>query len=108
MELQIIEVKDLEVGDEIIISCQSYFKYLKILRKPTLSGKTHWSRGVPLYKAVKCSTRREEKDITWRTHLGQTITRTERTWGFGPENHNYTQYIDLEYRQMILIKKNTQ
>ena len=29
--LQEIEIKDLEAGDEILISCQSYFKYLRLL-----------------------------------------------------------------------------
>jgi hypothetical protein len=105
--MELIEVKDLEVGDEIIISCQSYFKYLRVLRKPSLSNKTHWSTGRPLYKTVKCSTRREEKDVTY-TRFGNSYTRTEKTWGFGPENHNYNQYIDLEYRQIILVNKNEQ
>ena len=103
--METIEVKDLEVGDEILISCQSYFKYLRILRKPALSAKTHWSTGAPLYKSVKCSTRREEKTHTY-THNGNTYTRTEKTWGFGPEDHNYTHYVDLGYRQIILVKKN--
>ncbi len=30
--MELVEIKDLEVGDEILISCQSYFKYLRILR----------------------------------------------------------------------------
>ena len=102
--METIEVKDLEVGDEILISCQSYFKYLRVLRKPALSTKTHWNTGAPLYKSVKCSTRREEKTITYH-HRGNPFTRTEKVWAFGPEDHNYNQYVDLEYRQIILVKK---
>ena len=105
--MELVEIKDLEVGDEILISCQSYFKYLRILRKPALGTKTHWSNGNPLYKSVKCSTRREEKQITYH-HRGGTSTRTEKVWAFGPEDHNYEHYVNLGYRQIILVKKNEQ
>ena len=74
--MKLVEVKDLEVGDEIIISCQSYFKYLRVLRKPSLSGKTHWHTGAPLYKAVKCSTYRSEKDVS-------TIEQKNRAMEYG-------------------------
>ena len=30
MENRLIEIQDLQVGDEIMISCQSFFKYLKV------------------------------------------------------------------------------
>jgi hypothetical protein len=106
--MKLIEIEDLEVGDEIIISCQSYFKYLRILRKPAIGTKTHWVSGKPLYKSVKCSTRREEKNVTYTRYNGQSYTRTEKTWGFGPDNHNYEHYVDLSYRQIILVKKNEQ
>jgi hypothetical protein len=105
--METIEVKDLEVGDEILISCQSYFKYLRVLRKPIPSGKKHWNTGDPLYKSVKCSTRREEKTFTYR-HNGNPYTRTEKVWAFGPEDHNYEHYVDLGYRQILLVKKNEQ
>jgi hypothetical protein len=104
--MKIVEIKDLEAGDEIIISCQSFFKYLKILRKPAFSTKTHWNTGNVLYKSVKCSTYRSEKQVSWTGYHGNTITRTKKTWEFGPENHNYNHYVDLEYRQIILVKKN--
>ena len=37
--MEIVKIEDLEVGDEIVISCQSYFKYLRILRKPGFGTK---------------------------------------------------------------------
>ena len=104
--MELIEVKDLEVGDEILISCQSYFKYLRVLRKPTLSAKKHWSTGAPLYKSVKCSTRRSERTYIYTGWNGQQRTRTEKTWEFGSEDHNYTHYVNLGYRQIILVKRN--
>jgi len=102
--MEIVEVKDLEVGDEILISCQSYFKYLRILRKPVVGAKKHWKTDAPLYKSVKCSTRRVERPYTY-TIRGNSYTRTEKVWEFGPEDHNYTHYVNLGYRQIILVKK---
>ena len=59
MENRLIEIQDLQVGDEIMISCQSYFKYLRVLTPPTLSKtKTHWSTKKPMYANFRCTTRR--------------------------------------------------
>jgi len=106
--MKLVEIEDLEVGDEIIISCQSYFKYLRILRKPALGTKTHWNTGKPLYKSVKCSTRRTEKDVIYTGWSGNQVVRKEKVWEFGPEDHNYTHYVNLLYRQIILVKRNEQ
>jgi len=105
--MKLVKIEELEVGDEIIISCQSHFKYLRILRKPMVGTKTHWSTGNPIYKSVKCSTNRLVKDVAG-TFRGNPYTRTEKTWVFGPDDHNYTQYVDLEFRQIILVKKNNE
>ena len=104
--MELVEIKDLEVGDEILISCQSYFKYLRVLRKPAIGKNTHWNTGAPLYKSVKCSTVRNELVETWTGRNGQTYSRTKKEWGFGSENHNYDHYVNLGYRQIILVKKN--
>ena len=103
--MEIVKIQDLEVGDEIIISCQSYFKYLKVLRKPSFSGKTHWNTGKPLYNSVKVSTRREEEKIisTWR---GMSHSFIKKQWMVTPDDHNFTQHIDLQDRQLLLVKKN--
>jgi hypothetical protein len=104
--MKIVEIQELEVGDEVVISCQSYFKYLRILRKPTVSTKTHWKTGVPIYKSVKCSTLRISTPRQYTDYQGNVVTYNKHTWGWGPDNHNYNQYVDLEYRQIILVKKN--
>jgi hypothetical protein len=103
--MQEIEVKDLEIGDEIIISCQSHFKYLKVLKKPALGNRVHWRTKQPLYKAVKCSTRREDKVINY-THNNNARSYTQTTYLFTPDDHNHTSYVNLTERQIILIKKN--
>ena len=102
--MEIVKVEDLEVGDEILISCQSYFKYLKVLVKPSLGKKTHWSTGAPLYKSVKCSTRRDSVSKSY-VRNGQTYTYNEHNWVVTPEDHNFTQYVDLGYRQILLVNR---
>ena len=102
--MELVELENLEVGDEIVISCQSHFKYLKVLVKPSLGKKTHWNTGKLLYKSVKCSTRRDSV-IKSYVRNGQTYTYTNNTWAFTPEDHNHTQYIDLEYKQLLLVNR---
>jgi hypothetical protein len=58
MENQLIEIQDLQVGDEIMISCQSFFKYLKVLTPPALSKtKRHWSTKQPMHANFRCTTK---------------------------------------------------
>jgi len=103
--MQEVKIQDLEAGDEILIACQSHFKYLRVLKKPVTGDKVHWRTQQPIYKAVKCSTNREVKDIMY-VHNGASRTYKETTYLFTPEDHNHTVYADLEHRQIILIKKN--
>lgn len=103
--MEIINIEDLEVGDEILISCQAYFKYLKVLVKPALGTRTHWNTGKPLYKSVKVSTRRDSVSRSY-VRNGQTYTYNEHKWVVTPDDHNFIQHIDLAYRQLLLIKKN--
>lgn len=108
--MKLVKIEELDVGDEIIISCQGYFKYLKILSTPKLKSGTNCITGDPLYKSVKCSTVRET------TQMGRKISKFNgnikyydvNKWGWGPDNHNFTQYIRLDYRQIILVKKNNE
>ncbi len=102
--MKLIEIEDLEVGDEIAIACQANFKYLRILRKPSLSTKKHWNTGNPLYKSVKCSTRRVERSYT-RTYNGKQYNRTEKVFEFTGDDHNFNHYVNLNYRQLLLVRK---
>lgn len=105
MENTLIEVQDLRIGDEIMISCQSYFKYLKVLTPPTLSKtRVHWSTKQPLYSNIRCSTR---QDVLTSTHTwnGSTYTRTEKIWNPTPEGHNLRTSQDLNGRQIWLVKR---
>ena len=106
MENRIITIEELEIGDEILISCQSYFKYLKVLVKPKLSKiKKHWNTKQPLYANVRCSTRKETILRTYKNGVGGMYSREEHVWEMGGENHNTTVSVDLQDRQLFLIKK---
>jgi predicted transcriptional regulator len=101
----LVEVKDLEIGDEIMISVNSHFRYLKVLKQPRISKKVHWRTKVPLYTAVKCSTRIEDVNYTYNTHTGATINRTYKEYKFTDEDHNTIMNINLNNRGIFLIKK---
>lgn len=90
MELTLIEKEDVQVGDEIIITSYSNFKYLKVLRLP----KKECGR-------FKCSI------FSKQATVGKTIYNNYK-FEQDTEKHNTTIYIDLHYRQILLIKKNTQ
>lgn len=105
--IELIEIEELEVGDEIVISCQSHFKYLRILKKPVLNTapKPTWRNSSSAYKSVKCSTIRTTTVHTWTANNGKVCTRTTLKWGFGSEDHNFKMHVNLNYKQIILIKK---
>jgi hypothetical protein len=107
MENRVIEIEDLQVGDEILISCQSHFKYLRVLRPLTMSKtKLHWTTQQPLYKSVKCSTKQEVVTVT-HTWNGNPYTRTHKEWKVTPEDHNTTLHVDLYGKQIWLVKRET-
>ena len=57
-ELKLIEVSELEIGDEIIISSYSKLKYLKVLKLPKLKSGS-WK---DYYTNVKCSLSKKKKE----------------------------------------------
>lgn len=109
MENKLIEIEDLEIGDEILISCQSCFKYLKVLVKPTLSKtKVHWRTAQPLYGNVRCSTRQDEViTYSYTDSAGGVHNRIQKTWMVTSEEHNKTISQDLSGRQIWLVKRET-
>lgn len=106
MKNTLIEVQDLRIGDEIMISCQSYFKYLRVLTPPTLSKtKTHWNSKQPMHSNFRCTTRQDVSTNTYKGYNGQTYTRTEKKWVVSPEGHNMRISQDLNGRQIWLVKR---
>ena len=100
--LQEVKIEDLEAGDEVLISCQSFFKYLILLRTPQTGKKLHWKTQGPLYKSVKCSTRVDSVVHTYNTRKW-----TENKYILTGKDHNKEVHVNLSYRQVLLIKKNS-
>ena len=110
MENRLIEVQDLQVGDEIMISCQSYFKYLRVLTPPRLSKtRIHWHTKQPMYENVRCTTRQEQKlRYSYTDSNGNIVNRMEKTWIPTHEDHNLRVSQDLNHRQIWLVKRGTE
>jgi hypothetical protein len=81
MEQKLIDLNDIKVGDEIIISCNSWLKYLKVLRIPK-NGSTRF----------KCS-------------VGEGNDHREYYFQMDCEKHTKTIYQDLYYRNIFLVKR---
>ena len=103
--MELIDVKDLEIGDEIVISSGSSFKYLRVMRQPRIGKKVHWTTKLPLYTAVKCSTRIDVKQHSRTWGNNQVRTWEEKKYIFTPEDHNAEISVDLNCRNVLLIKK---
>jgi hypothetical protein len=110
MENVLIKAEDLQVGDEIMISCQSYFKYLKVLTPPTMSKtKTHWNSKQPMHANFKCTTRQEQVvRYSYTDRNGNLVNRMEKTWIPTAEDHNLRISQDLNGRQIWLVKRGTE
>lgn len=109
MENKLIELEDLQVGDEIMISCQSYFKYLRVLTPPTLSKtKTHWNSKKPMHSNFRCTTRQDEViTYSYTDSSGNVHNRIEKKWIPTAEDHNVRVSQDLNGRQIWLVKRET-
>lgn len=103
--MELIDVKDLEIGDEIVTSSGSSFRYLRVMRQPRIGKKVHWNTKLPLYTAVKCSARIDviKRSRTWGNN--QVHTWEEKKYIFTPEDHNAEISVDLNCRNVLLIKK---
>lgn len=95
-----IEVKDLQEGDEIIISNWSGLRYLKVLKAPKLTGVLHYHTKAPLYGAVKCLVHSESKT----SYMGNTYDAKV----FSNQDLNTIIYKDLYGRDIWLVKRNNE
>lgn len=91
MENREITVDELQQGDEVIIHGNGYLRYVKVLR-PLKKAKIANYRGDLPYSSVKCS-----------------FTNTAHTWDktgtLTGEGHNKEAYIDFNYRNIWLVKR---
>ena len=103
--MKIVKVEDLEIGDEIVIPVFSGFRYLRVLKQPKTGKRKHYTTQAFLYTAVKCSTRMDivEHSRTWGN--GQVHKWKQKTYMFTPEDHNTVMSVDLNYKDILLVRK---
>ena len=92
-------VDQLEVGDEFILPVMSDLRYYRVEKKPEPkkgSPVNRWTQRV-MYKGVRCSYHLQKKVYP----SGHEVM----TYGFCPEDHNQHRNVDLNYKQIWLIKK---
>lgn len=105
----VINIEDVQIGDEILIACQSHFKWIKILQKPVL-GKPHsWRPGIDRYKSVKCTSNRKATEHYRKDYRNpsntQGILYYKYEWIVSGENHNWKYYQNLNDKQLWLLKR---
>lgn len=91
----LIEVKDLKVGDEIIVPSNSNFKYLKVL-----------SLGKPGAKTTRCSIRKDVITVP-ASKWGKELLKTEYKFEENSTLHNWKFNINLYYKMIWLVKRET-
>jgi hypothetical protein len=98
-----IDVTQLQMGDEFLYSVQGSIARAKVIR-PVEQRKVQPSyghpAGQPYYKSVKCKVSIVEKTYSWSN--GRTWTKKEYT---ATEDYNVEKYINLNHRNLWLIKK---
>lgn len=101
---RLISVEELEIGDEIIISGHSHLKYMKVLKKPVISKiKKNWRTNLPQFTAVRCSIR--QNNIQSPYH--ENYFYKEYVFEQDITKHNHKISIDLEGRDIFLVKRET-
>lgn len=96
-----VEIKDLEIGDEILVPRNGRFLYLKVLRAPQLSKLGYrFDPSLERWKSVKCAVHREK-----RTHQ-YTRTYIRKWWEYTCDNnYNTTMNADLNRKDIWLVSK---
>jgi hypothetical protein len=94
MENREITIEELQQHDEVIIHGNGYIQYVKILRPMRIAKNLNY-RGDTCYSRVKCSFK--EHDINSWDKKG-TLTG---------EGHTKEKYVDFNYRNIWLVKRET-
>lgn len=99
-----IELKDLQVGDEILVASASKLRYYRILRLPKERIDKKTGKSLGSYKAVRVSANMEE--ISHSRNYGTRVHNwIEKRYHCTPENHNIELYANLNYKSLWLINR---
>lgn len=91
MENREITIEELEKGDEVIIHGNGYIRYVKLLRPLKKANKPNYRGDIP-YSSVKCSF----------VHIPYSWDKKGTLTG---EGHNKEGYIDFNYKNIWLVKR---
>lgn len=108
-----IKINELNKGDVVLIGSSSGIKCIKLLRQPKLAKKADWF-GRQAYSTVKCSFQKIETIIPYtrtytdrngnlQSHGNQNYIHN--SFGMNENNHNAEGYVNLNYKNIYLIKK---
>ena len=100
-----IDVSQLQLGDEFLYSIQGTIVRAKVIRpvEPKKVQPTYGTQGKTYYKSVKCKV--AVKETTYTTSWGGTSrTYTKKEYN-ASDNYTIEKFVDLNYRNIWLIKK---
>lgn len=111
MENKLIEIQDLQVGDEIITLSQQS-KYLRVMEIPRKS-KVGWSWkiGVDRFIAVKCQVNvdvatKQGTKWNYKTKTHEPYTYEVKTYNIkAPEENSPIEKFDLNFKDIWLVKR---
>jgi hypothetical protein len=100
-----IDVTQLQIGDEFLYSVQGTVARAKVIRpvEPKKVQPTYGTQGKTFYKSVKCKVAIKETTYT-HTWNGRTNTYTRKEYN-ASDNYTVEKFIDLNYRNIWLIKR---
>ena len=103
-----IDVTQLQMGDEFLYSIQGTIARAKVIRpvQPRKTQPSYNPTSKTFYKAVKCKVAIKETTYT-STWNGNTRTYTRKEYN-ASDNYTVEKYVDLNYRNIWLIKKGKQ
>jgi len=118
-----VTIEELREGDEIIVASGSKLKYLKLLKNPSLSNKQGgmvldsegyftWDNNFKRYKSILCSTAIKEVVYKFKSWGQNSIDRFKayKQYIIEPNSakHNKNIYVDLNSKEILLIKRKEQ
>ena len=113
MENQLINIEELEIGDEILTLTQQP-KYLKLVEVPRKSKVVHkWRPGIDRYISVKCRVNvaiTQRQGTKWDSVLRQSVPYTYDVKSYkidAPEEDSPVEKFDLNFKQIWLVKRET-
>ena len=111
MENQLINIEELEIGDEILTLTQQP-KYLKLVEVPRKSKVVHkWRPLDKRYISVKCKVNvdiRQRQSTKWDNVLKQNVPYTYDVKSYkieAPEQDSPVEKFDLNFKQIWLVKR---